>query len=632
MSRWVIVQSIEQVELGVDEFGKGSDEVKYLSTEPNSYYDLVRRSIQPRSIHSYVNRDRLNALAVRNAKLSREITDRLDQLLHNSAPTIPDRFRPFDALQYQLKHTIDSVTFSFEELTGFLRTEQPLEIVYWSRPVYTGTHKNSFASQGTTSSFRLFSDTIINQISNQPGFWTQTGAKPIMHEIPPDAGIAASENGIKLGNFIGINPNLIYGLKLLGLGLMTNIIKRRQGTYLVVSVADNSASFLKWALKEHKIRIHWWTDFSKMPIDLVSLRPVKLSEDVLESEANTLTNDVLKTFNSESWEEHLQHHIIGKIIKRKLRQFVREKLDYLLNLYQFALSYFKMYRPRAVICGTNDREETQIIRQAAASQGIPFIVFQHGGGQGYLRFDSLLMSDLKSDFYVAYGYSGAQTLQAEAERAGLPTQVVPSGWSSAEKIAKICSKKQSRNNEISEVVYVPTGLVGDLRYGPYHDDHDTRYCIHQMEVVDALSRLQDIPVIVKFHYKDKIKNPLAQDVIRAQYPQINIQTSSRLIDILPSASVVVLDCPTTTLLEAMAAGKHVIYLHTGIFQWTSQGEDQMRKSAIWIELTPGWKDLLCRQIYKLLCTPAIPPKENIFLQHYAHIDFQPERLWKAIGE
>jgi len=181
-----------------------------------------------------------------------------------------------------------------------------------------------------------------------------------------------------------------------------------------------------------------------------------------------------------------------------------------------------------------------------------------------------------------------------------------------------------------KVLYAPTGLKGDLRYGPNHSLHSTAYCLHTIQVVQALSRLPDTCVLVKLHYKDKIANPVEGWIQQQANSNIRGLKQMGFAGVLPWADIVVLDLPTTTLIEAMAEAKRVVYLHPDIFKLTTDGEALLKKTVAWVDMTPGWEEALCHTVIQALRTPAPDPVENAFLAAYASLNFQPERLWEIL--
>ena len=181
-------------------------------------------------------------------------------------------------------------------------------------------------------------------------------------------------------------------------------------------------------------------------------------------------------------------------------------------------------------------------------------------------------------------------------------------------------------------MYVPTGLGGELRYGPDRGYHDTEYCLEQVNVIEALRRVPDAVVMVKLHPKDRITNPIERWVRRLDDDRVQVLVGNRLPEVLERSDLVVLDCPTTTLLEVMAMASRLVYLHLGLLKWTPNGESLMRKSASWVDVTPGWETRLGEAVVQALDEPAMEPRANPFLEAYASLDFRPELVWDKLQD
>ncbi|MCX8214528.1 MAG: hypothetical protein OTJ97_08520, partial [SAR202 cluster bacterium] len=189
-----------------------------------------------------------------------------------------------------------------------------------------------------------------------------------------------------------------------------------------------------------------------------------------------------------------------------------------------------------------------------------------------------------------------------------------------------------RQAERRPIMYVPTGLGGETRFGPDHGYHDTEYCLEQVRVIEALRRVPDAVVIVKLHPKDDAPNPIERWVRRLDDARVRVLKGGRLPKAIEQSDLVVLDCPTTTLLEVMATASRLVYLHLGILKWTPEGESLMRKSAPWVDATSGWESRLGEAVVDALENPALKAHDNRVLDAYASLDFRPELAWNKLRD
>jgi hypothetical protein len=181
-------------------------------------------------------------------------------------------------------------------------------------------------------------------------------------------------------------------------------------------------------------------------------------------------------------------------------------------------------------------------------------------------------------------------------------------------------------------MYVPTSLGGEIRYGPDRGYHDTQYCLEQVRVIESLRQIPDVIIVVKFHPKDATDNPIERWVHQLGDDSVHVLVGGRLPEALAQSDLVVLDCPTTTLLEVMAMASRLVYLHLGILKWTPEGESLMRETAPWVDVTPGWEARLGKAVVQALDEPAPIPRDNRFMDAYASLDFQPELVWDKLRD
>ena len=641
---WVIVQTAEQVErsLLLDE-GSRPGAYSFLATAPDAYFALQRCNLPARSTHEFASREDLDRIAWQNYDRVQEATKNLNEWLRSQIPELPENFKPFDALKYQMKHLTDSIAFTLKELGEFFRTESPAELRYWSnKRGMDGGDKLRAAELGKMADFSLLppDETVASLVLGTPFWLERFGVWPKRLFIPFSANTESRQLDRCRRIFKRLlNPNRVSALRS---GIVRASVGARGQRLLIVGIADNVLSFIRYTQARHRTHVDWWTYYACNPIHLSTLTQVPLYGS---------TDGILKVIAQAAEQSHAfeprilwecggDEQLVRDILWERLVQFWRRRVPHLLLLYIRAIRYFEKYRPLAVICGTTSSDEIQIIRQAAEVCAVPFVSFQHGGGCGYIQTEWIKLSDLQAGLYAGYGLEGCRSLKKFAATQGLATGMVSIGWVRGSQLAiqtgDSSSKGRTKINlqimpqAIHKLVYVPTGLVGDYRYGPYHDVHDTEYCLQQVEVIRALSRLPDTCVLVNIHYKDRNKNPLEQWVQQQNNRRIGVPRPGRLFTLLPAVDVVVLDSPMTTLIEAMAAGKWVVYLNTGIYRWTTEGEDLMRKTVVWVDKSHGWEECLRNAIIDSFKKPALDPTRNAFLAAYGSLEFRPDRLWDTL--
>ena len=627
---WVVVQNAEEVEraLALEEPESGS--LSYLAVSAAAYFGFMERGLPCRGTHEFATRESTNEVATKNFDELHSLVLLLDDATHEQDPGMPLGFKPFEAYEYDLNKLIDSASFALMELLGFVQEESPSEILYWDNSQEHGHAKGQ---------------TLTSELLDQQEWWAGQGVETRRISGRGGVPVAGGARGWRSKLRRLLNPNRTDSIRLLGWAPSPALLRGSRPRLLVVGKSDNLVSFAKHAIANNRARLDWWTHNLHAPVHMPTLGRVKLNgaSKVASDFLRVLKGVIDRSGAHASW-GHEQHRLpVGTIVQRRLLEF-RKRVPRLWEAFGKSMDYFHSRRPAAVICGTADPDLVQVIRQAARASGVPMASFQHGGAFGYMHSDWIALSDLRADLYVAYGVDGSKYLEGLAKSRGLPAKACGIGWSRGAALARALNEpsqskepqRPSKSRAGSEgrrvITYVPTGLGGERRHGPDHGYHDTEYCLEQVRVIEALMKVPDAIVNVKLHPKDSTSNPLGRWVERLGDDRVHALVGGRLPDVLKRTDVVVLDCPTTTLLEVMATASRLVYLHLGIMKWTPEGETLMRTSAPWVDVTPGWETSLGEVVVQALGEPAPLPRDNQFLDAYASLDFQPELVWDRLRD
>jgi hypothetical protein len=642
---WVVVQNAAEVDLALTLDGAQSGSLSYLATSAAAYFALKEHGLACRGTHEFASRESTDQVAFDNFEKLRSLTLGLDEALHEGVPDMAEGFRPFEAFEYDFKKIIDAASFALMELLGFARAESPEEVLYWDDSWGQNTN-----SSGEPGSIRVAvgpgNQTLTSELLGEQGWWAGHGI--VTRRVPgqSQAPASAAVKGWRPKLRELLNPNRIEGLRVIGWGASPSLLFRNdRPRLLVVGKSDNSVSFVKHSISTYKAQVDWWTNDLHSPVQMPSLVGIRLN-GASDRAAGVLAKlgDVFNRLQEDvSWSHDLDWIPIDNIIKRRF-PYLRKRVPRVWTAYINSIEYFRTRKPDAVIAGTADTDVTQAVRQAAAVSGVPMASFQHGGSHGYMHSEWLKLSDLRADLYVGYGVDGCSYLERFARSRGLRTRAVSIGWSRGTPDVRNLTESAGtqkrptqqrpglQDKDRQKIMYVPTSLGGERRYGPYCGYHDTEYCLRQVEVIEALRQVPDSIVMIKLHPKEKTVNPLVRWVRQLNDANVRILVGGRLPKALAQADLVVLDCPTTTLLEVMAMASRMVYLHLGLLKWTPEGESLMRKTTPWVDATPGWESRLREAVVQTLGRPALKSNDNRFLDAYASLDFRPELVWNKLQD
>jgi hypothetical protein len=586
----------------------------------------------------------MDEIASENFEKLRALTLRLDRAVHESIPGVPEGFKPFEAFESDFKKVADSVSFSLAELLGFVRAESPRELLYWDDSQAHGPTGTSGFGPPTVE-VAQGKRAVASELLAERDWWSELGVETTRVPGPDRRSGSDRSRGWRTRLRDVLNPNRTEGVRILGRAMLPALLNGSSRPLLVVGKSDNAVSFAKHAMSANRVQVDWWTHERRAPARMPSLGRIRLegaSYDVY-GEHDSLGGGAYPLDADTLWDHGDEDAPVVRSAHRRLRH-LWTRIPELFSTYKNAIAYFEARRPAAVICGTADSDRFQVIRQAATASGIPLVSFQHGGAYGYMHSEWLKLSDLRADLYVAYGAGGSGYLKDFAKSRDLTTSIVGIGWSRGATLSGGLKESATTTRQGSSnmrggagggqrvIMYVPTGLGGEVRYGPDHGYHDTEYCLEQVRVIESLRKIPDVVVVVKLHPKDHTDNPMERWVRQLGDDRVQVLVGGRLPEALAQSDLVVLDCPTTTLLELMAMASRLVYLHLGILKWTPEGESLMRETAPWVDVTPGWETRLGEAVVQALEEPAPIPNDNRFLDTYANLDFQPVLVWDKLRD
>ncbi len=202
------------------------------------------------------------------------------------------------------------------------------------------------------------------------------------------------------------------------------------------------------------------------------------------------------------------------------------------------------------------------ILQAARSLGIPTVTFQHGGFIGYCEDTMLDMTDLRNaDFRIVYGEGTRDYHQQRARSRLAPdAEVIAVGSSRLDSLREASPRAKKIRNKMrfrpSEqlVVYVPQVLPFNW-YMCRENYLAAPYAELLLKVADIISQNKRH----KFLYKPfpGSPDPVAA-IIEKNCPRCTVVTDIPVTDLLQAGDAIIIDLPSTALLEALLSKKPIL--------------------------------------------------------------------------
>ena len=332
---------------------------------------------------------------------------------------------------------------------------------------------------------------------------------------------------------------------------------------LLVDMGADLAPLLRLWAAEGGHRVIWW-DGAGRPVSLVpwSLRGRDLGvgrdrKAAFRSEAD----NVWATLGSEAWfQDFFSYRGVSgyPVVEPHLRSLVTQTLPDLLATSLGAQRLFEDDRPALVLTSALVSGPRRTVAQAARRHGIPVAAFQHGGAYGYCRFPMHLYTDLTgADHFGAYGPSVQGYLRGQGAPEGASAaEVTAVGSPALEALSARTGRASASHAKYGldpakrTVVYAPTNFSANGAYlpGTYPD---TLYYRLQTAIVDVFARHGDVQVLIKLAPGSWAPSPLPERVRRLGLAHVTIVERGRFTDLLSLADALVIDWPTTVLLEGL---------------------------------------------------------------------------------
>jgi len=230
-----------------------------------------------------------------------------------------------------------------------------------------------------------------------------------------------------------------------------------------------------------------------------------------------------------------------------------------------------------LVTGTLMKLEDRGAAAVARANGIPVLSVMHGDQFGAYDEPHIGYGELTyASTFIGYGQGDAigidhmeygRSLFDQPQYVAADSDVV---------------RKQLRNHVISplkvleskRVMYVPTSLKGQHRYGPFHDIPDACYVAWQRTVLTAFPDAE-----IKLHPKSVV-DPRDLGLKTQSVVGGNFQ------DHLDRADILVLDCLSTAFSLAAATDKPIIYCDIGFRNLSPRGKQAVQDRCLWIEADP----------------------------------------------
>jgi spore coat polysaccharide biosynthesis protein SpsF len=215
-------------------------------------------------------------------------------------------------------------------------------------------------------------------------------------------------------------------------------------------------------------------------------------------------------------------------------------------------------KPVALLSGPRQAAVEHLVVRLAKKYNLPVITWQHGA-YGPFRVPMMLYSEfMNSDIVLLWG-SGVQETMGGDPLNTFPCRAIPVGSCELQAMYQRKGGKPGHGS----ILYVTTGYFGNQMYVSYeHPFHDNELWEVQKAILGALGNRRR--AMVKPHPSGSDADQFEEFIRDRGYGNLTVvrDPGMSFADLLGDADTVIIDFPSTTLLQAIAAGK-TVFVFTG---------------------------------------------------------------------
>ncbi len=247
----------------------------------------------------------------------------------------------------------------------------------------------------------------------------------------------------------------------------------------------------------------------------------------------------------------------SNLFMERLNQIIREACKYAPALMREIETIIMTRSPSIIITSAHTNFFENMALRAISSFNIPILVWQHGS-QGFTSSPMMYYEELMlSDYYFCFG-RGVKELYEGDHYNRFKCNIEVIGSAELEKIYLNSTVPQKIGNKI---LYATNNYSSNNFYvSPDTILHDNQLWNTQKKILDVLGK-NKADTIFKLHPGQNLDENLYEYISKNDYSQIKIiKNQKSFTDLIKEADIIIIDFPSTILLEAIAAKKIVFVL------------------------------------------------------------------------
>lgn len=278
-------------------------------------------------------------------------------------------------------------------------------------------------------------------------------------------------------------------------------------------------------------------------------------------------------------------------VSSRLEFLFTRVFPHLFVLQERAANFFQRRRVACLVSANFSRPYTYVLAQVARSRGVPVVTVQHSA-YGYWRWPIAKYFDgVMSDCKLVGGEGVAQYVQ-QVECSGcrpIPTGLIPlDGLVRNETATPPCEEGRPK------VVYPLASYVKNFIHYSHSRLALTEYYEINRRILQTLGKFPDVDVVVRPHpaWRFKANAAALQDWAERQgWTHIHFETKDSAFAAMVEADLIVIDSPSTVLLQAVATDRKILLLNR-VFPLTELGAAALKRRVVYSDKLDSFLALL----------------------------------------
>jgi hypothetical protein len=548
-----LLDNPRDVELLIYLHNRGSHNLQIIVSSPAAAWELEKRGISHKYLNQYFDIDEERKIGYENFATLDGLCEEIDHAFFTNIPAIAHyNFRISKNFFPFLKILYDGIAFRVDVLKEIINRDKPDIII---------TVKNGesfFLDTGDPLGYPYSRDDSIYSFILDLEGWPCQSVQVVRNSVDKNT----CESVLRSTKNAFMNSILLSNISLYSFVRLIKILGVRKSLSLLPVFAGNR-------LKKGKALI-----FTSYSVEWQELIP-SLSQKgfrilfVNESEKITSTDETPDPVVLERLE--LKKYCIRQgtdfspVFIKKISLLLNRVASDFINYHGIAEKMIGKNNPVACI-GNVDSYQGKFLVIVAKYHGIPKVTWQHGT-TGYFISPIFIYEELiNSDYYFVWGKGVEEMYRSKEMDPYMPGpsvsgKIIPTGSTTLETLFTNEHIPDRNRRNIPRVLYGTMSYYHNaLNFGFDHRFDDIGIWQAQKEIITFLSH-GPYDVTVKLHPGEKEDYHIREFIRNENVKTVTIvKTERKFSELALESDIIILDCPSTILLEALAAKKTVFAL------------------------------------------------------------------------